>query len=120
MHQNVSEIIARDRVVRVDFENVAEHFFRYRIFTTVRVNLPQVYADAAACATRRQRGLVEFLFVTPVTAADRAADAQGKDCDRCNCGQTSSEITWQVHRSTAKETQEADDWMVQSLTPQGK
>src|SRR5213080_380517 len=120
MHQNISEIIARDRVVRVGFENVAEHFFCYRIFATVRVNLPQVYADAAACTARRQRGLVEFLFATPVTAADRAANAQGKDCDRCNGSETGPELPWQVQCATAEEKQEADAWQIKPMLRHGR
>src|SRR5437868_12986732 len=120
MHQDISEIIARDRVVRVGFENVTEHFFRNRIFATARVNLPQVYADAGACTTRRQRGLIEFLFVAPVTAADRAANAQGKDCDRCNGSETGPELPWQVQRATAEEKQEADAWQVKPMLRHGR
>src|SRR5438477_430186 len=120
MHENISEIIARDRVVRVGFENVTEHFFRNRIFATARVNLPQVYADAGACTTRRRRGLIEFIFVAPVTAADRAANAQGKDCDRCNGSETGPELPWQVQRATAEAKQEADAWQVKPMLRHGR
>src|SRR5713101_2041689 len=113
--KEISEIVARDRIIGGDLEHAPEHLLGGGGITAISVNLSEIGGDPRARAACGKRALVKRFLVYPIAAAHNAANAKGNYRHRYECTDDTPIAHRQIKRAAGEKNQEPDARQVEPM-----